>query len=195
MHPIPSPNVSPTLNRLPALSLLLPLLLMACGRDAAAPGTDASEPPAASAPANADDADRTRPRLVVDTLDHGRFDLAEQRGRWVVVNYWATWCAPCIKEIPDLSAFHDSREDAMVIGLAYEEAEPADLRAFLQRVPASYPIALLDVFDPPADFDVPRGLPMTYLISPQGEVARRFLGPITSDDLVQAIAAHGAGGG
>lgn len=202
LHPNLSPNVSPTVNQLPALSLLLPLLLVACGRDSAVPDADPSAPPSASAPVSAGDgspeagdADRTRPRLVVDTLDHGRFDLAEQRGNWVVVNYWATWCAPCIKEIPDLSAFHDSREDAMVIGLAYEEAEPDDLRAFLQRVPASYPIALLDVFDPPADFDTPRGLPMTYLISPQGEVARRFLGPITSDDLAQAIAAHGAGGG
>ncbi|HRQ64734.1 MAG TPA: TlpA disulfide reductase family protein [Xanthomonadaceae bacterium] len=136
-------------------------------------------------------ADAARPALVVDTLDHGRFDLAEQRGHWVVVNYWATWCAPCIKEIPDLSAFAASREDVRVIGLAYEEIELDELRAFLERVPAGYPIAVLDVYDPPSDFDTPRGLPLTFLIDREGRIAHRFLGPITSQDLSRKIAELG----
>jgi thiol-disulfide isomerase/thioredoxin len=132
------------------------------------------------------------PALAVDTLDGGRFDLAQERGRWVVVNYWATWCAPCIKEIPDLSAFDTAREDVRVIGLAFEEIERADLDAFLRKHPASYPIAVVDVYDPPKDFDVPRGLPTTYLVDPQGRLARRFIGPVTSTQLAQAITDAGA---
>jgi thiol-disulfide isomerase/thioredoxin len=131
-----------------------------------------------------------RPSLSVDTLDHGRFDLAEQRGNWVVVNYWATWCAPCIKEIPELTHFGASREDVRVIGLAFEEIDETDMRAFLQRHPAGYPIALIDVYDPPGDFDVPRGLPMTYLIAPDGRLSKRYLGPITAETLTEAITAQ-----
>lgn len=177
------------------LPLLLPLLLLvsACSRPpssadvAAADAAVATPQPAAEAAAEPP-GDPERPRLRVETLDDGVFDLAEQRGNWVVVNFWATWCKPCIKEIPDLSAFDASRDDVRVIGLAYEEIALPDLRAFLARHPASYPIAVLDVYAPPADFDTPRGLPMTYLIDPEGKVARKFLGPITSVELAAAIA-------
>ena len=131
----------------------------------------------------------SHPRLVVDTLDDGPFDLAQQPGKWVVVNFWATWCKPCLKEIPDLSAFDAARDDVLVIGLAYEEIEANDMRAFLEKHPAGYPIALLDVYDPPADFDTPRGLPMTYLVDPEGKVAKKYLGPITSQELAADIAA------
>jgi thiol-disulfide isomerase/thioredoxin len=127
------------------------------------------------------------PTLAVDTLDGGRFDLAQERGKWVVVNYWATWCSPCIKEIPDLSAFDAARDDVRVIGLAFEEIERADLDAFLEKHPAGYPIAVVDVYDPPKDFDVPRGLPTTYLVDPQGRLAERFIGPVTSAQLAKAI--------
>ncbi len=127
-----------------------------------------------------------RPGLSVDTLDHGRFDLAEQRGNWVVVNYWATWCAPCLKEIPELTEFDASRDDVRVIGLAFEEIDEADMREFLKQRPAGYPIALIDVYDPPGDFDVPRGLPMTYLIAPDGRLSKRYLGPITAKTLAEA---------
>lgn len=132
------------------------------------------------------------PGLAVDTIDGGRFDLAAERGRWVVVNYWATWCSPCIKEIPDLSTFDAARDDVKVIGLAFEEIERADLDAFLARHPAGYPIAVVDVYDPPQDFDVPRGLPTTYLIDPQGRMAQRFIGPVTSAQLAKAIDGGGA---
>ncbi len=134
--------------------------------------------------------DAVRPSLRVDTLDDGRFDLSEQRGRWVVVNYWATWCAPCLKEMPELAEFDAAHDDVRVIGLAFEEIDEADLRAFLKTRPAGYPIAMIDVYAPPADFDVPRGLPMSYLIAPDGAVARRFLGPVTAAELRQAIDEH-----
>ena len=109
-----------------------------------------------------------------------------------MVNFWATWCAPCLKEIPDLDAFDKSRDDVLVIGLAYEEIERADMEAFLKEHVFSYPMAILDVYSPPADFETPRGLPMTYLIAPDGKVAKKFLGPVTSDELAEAISKHGS---
>ena len=130
------------------------------------------------------------PSLVVDTFDGGKFDLAQHRGNWVVVNFWATWCTPCLKEIPDLDAFDQSRKDVDVIGLAYEEIERADMEAFLKEHVISYPIAVIDVYKPPADFDTPRGLPMTYLIAPDGKVARQFLGPVGSADLIKVMQAQ-----
>lgn len=130
-------------------------------------------------------------QLAVDTLDHGRFELSAQRGKWVLVNFWATWCAPCLKEMPELDEFDREREDALVIGLAFEESTEADLRAFLTERPVAYPIALLDVYAPPEGWEVPRGLPLSILIGPDGTQARKFLGPVTAAELSSAIEAAG----
>ncbi|MEZ5460641.1 TlpA family protein disulfide reductase [Dokdonella sp.] len=130
-----------------------------------------------------------RPALKVETLDGKTFDLASKRGEWVVINYWATWCAPCIAEMPELSAFITARKDVSGIGLAYEDTDRQEIIDFLEKRPVDYPIAQIDVDDPPADFATPRGLPTTYLIAPDGTVAKQFLGPIKDKDLEQAIAA------
>jgi thiol-disulfide isomerase/thioredoxin len=144
--------------------------------------------PAAAPSAPADAAKPTHPTLAVDTVDHGRFDLALHRGQWVVVNFWATWCAPCLKEIPDLNALDAKREDLIVIGLAYEEITPEAMRAFYgEKVKPEYPVAIVDVYSPPADFDTPRGLPFTVLVAPDGTVGHKFLGPVTGDEIEAKI--------
>lgn len=153
----------------------------------AAPGDPATPADAASP----DLARKTasQPRLVLPALDGSTYDLAAHRGKWVVVNFWATWCAPCRKEMPELSALHAMREQIEVVGLAYEDIDPAEMKAFLEKLPVTYPIVLVDTYNPPEDFAVPRGLPMTYLIAPDGTVAKEFLGPVTAADIEARIAA------
>ncbi|MGA7439623.1 MAG: TlpA disulfide reductase family protein [Luteibacter sp.] len=133
-------------------------------------------------------ASTTTPELKVKTLDGKPFDLAAQRGKWVIVNYWATWCVPCIKEMPDISAFVKSRKDVVAIGLAFEDTDAKDISAFVAKHPVVYPIAQVDVTAPPKDFDSPKGLPTTYLIAPDGHVAKRFIGPVDAAKLNEAIA-------
>ena len=133
-----------------------------------------------------------QPTLKVATLDGKTFDLAAQRGKWVVVNFWATWCSPCIKEMPDISAFAASHKDVAAIGLAFEDTDKAEVEAFAKAHPVAYPLALLDVYKPPEDFGAPRSLPMTYVIAPDGSIAKTFTGPITATDLEKAISAGAA---
>ena len=133
-----------------------------------------------------------RPSLSITTLDGAQFDLAAQRGKWVIVNFWATWCSPCIEEMPALSAFVGSRDDVRAIGLAWEDTERDEVLEFAKKHPVKYPLAQPDVYEPLADFETPRGLPTTYLIAPDGRVAKKFTGPVTVQDLERAIVAAGA---
>lgn len=119
-----------------------------------------------------------KPTLSIKTLDGKTFTLAEHKGNWVIVNFWATWCSPCIKELPELSAFVTAHKNVRAIGLAYEDTEVAEIKEFLTKHPVSYPIAQVDTFEPPADFETPRGLPMTIIIAPDGSVAKKFTGPV-----------------
>lgn len=161
----------------------------------ATPSTPASSAPDAAAapvtpppvPAEVDPLPSGTPVIDLPALDGTRYVLAERRGQWVVVNFWATWCKPCLKEMPDLDQFDRARADVEVVGLAYEEITPEDMKAFLAKRPVAYPIVILDPYAPPTDFPTPRGLPMTYLVNPEGRAVDRFLGPVTSQDLAAAI--------
>ena len=173
------------------------LALAACKPSTPESAPEAGNAPAAApavAPASPPERPATppeRPTLQVATVDGARYDLAAHRGKWVVVNFWATWCSPCLKEMPELSALDAMREHVEVVGLAYEDIEPAAMQAFLKKHPVVYPVALVDVYDPPRDFATPRGLPMTYLIAPDGKVAKQFLGPVTAKEIEAAIASAG----
>lgn len=154
--------------------LLLVLLASATAGTAAAPG--------------APDA----PRLAVTTLGGNEWALADSRGRWVIVNFWATWCGPCIKEMPAIDAFVKSRGDVRAIGLAWQDATPAEIAAFLRQHPVAYPVAIVDPFRPVGTLPPPRALPTTYLIDPHGRIARTFLGPVTRETLRDAVKRAGA---
>ncbi|MEP6898427.1 MAG: TlpA disulfide reductase family protein [Rhodanobacter sp.] len=129
----------------------------------------------------------TTPSLKVTTLDGKTFDLAAQRGKWVIVNYWATWCVPCIKEMPDISRFVAAHKNVAAIGLAFDDSDPADIKAFVASHPVVYPIAQIALDKPLKDFDEPRGLPTTYVIAPGGTVAKQFVGPVTAASLDAVI--------
>ncbi|MGV8961204.1 MAG: TlpA family protein disulfide reductase [Stenotrophomonas sp.] len=184
-----------TLKMFP-LALTL-LALAACKPAPPAPAAPSAEVPAAAEPPSAAGQSQVVqqtveiPVLQLATVDGGKYELSAHRGKWVVVNFWATWCAPCLKEMPELSALHAMRDNVEVIGLAYEDIEPAEMREFLEKHPVAYPIAIVDTYNPPADFATPRGLPMTYLVGPDGKVAKQFLGPVNAQEIEQAIAAAG----
>ena len=129
--------------------------------------------------------------FTVKDVDGNDVNLADYQGKKVYINFWATWCGPCLKEMPELSALDAMREHIVVIGLAYEDNTPEDMRAFMKEHPVVYPIALVDVYDPPKDFETPRGLPMTYIIAPDGTVAKQYTGPVTARMIEQDIAKAG----
>lgn len=175
-------------------SLLLLSVLAACKHEDAAAQQTVAQP--AAAPQAASEAPKPRaataefPVLKLKAVDGSDYDLAAHKGHWVVVNFWATWCAPCLKEMPDLDALDKKRKDIDLVGLAYDDISVDDMKEFLVQHPVSYPIVIVDTISPPADFAVPRGLPTTYLIAPDGKALKPFLGPVTSKEIEDTIAAQ-----
>ncbi len=128
--------------------------------------------------------------FTLQQLGGGEVALSDYRGQWVVVNYWATWCTPCLKEIPDLSELNRKRSDLTVLGLAFEDLEDSDFDGFLEDFDVSYPILKVDVYQPPEPFGAPRVLPTTIILDKEGRAVKAFLGPVTRAAIEQYIDAH-----
>lgn len=119
---------------------------------------------------------------------HGKtVSLSDFRQKWVVLNYWATWCAPCRKEIPDLSSLHKSRDDVVVLGLAFEDTDMETFDEFLAEYHPSYPILLVDVYAPPEPFGAPKALPTTIILDFEGYPVKTFMGPVTTESIESFI--------
>ena len=115
--------------------------------------------------------------------------LSEFRGKWVIVNYWATWCPPCLDEIPDLVEFHEKHKDkdAVVLGINFEAVDPEYLQEFVDTHFMSYPVLSMEPVTVTPLGPV-LGLPTTYIISPQGERVARQEGPITGQAIEAFLA-------
>jgi len=118
--------------------------------------------------------------FTLNDVDGKPRSLSEFRGKWVIVNYWATWCPPCLDEIPDLVEFHEKHKDkdAVVLGINFEEADREHLLEFVDQHFMTYPVLSMDPV-PVTPLGPVLGLPTTYIISPQGERVARQEGPIT----------------
>jgi thiol-disulfide isomerase/thioredoxin len=123
---------------------------------------------------------------VVDTAGT-KHRLADYKGRWVVVNFWATWCAPCVKEIPEIAEFHRAHaKDVVVIGIAVDNEEIDKTKQFAKKVGHDYPLVLGDD-KVEKQFDKVKGLPVTKVYDPAGKkvydrlgtVSRKFLEEVT----------------
>ena len=112
-------------------------------------------------------------------------DFSGWNGRWVAVNYWAEWCAPCREEIPELNTLHQ-RDDVDVVGVNFDGLQGAKLTDLIARMKIEFPVLLAD---PRMRWEVeqPGLLPTTLLIDPQGRLAGVHRGPQTEADLLRAM--------
>ena len=108
--------------------------------------------------------------------------LADYKGRWVLINFWATWCPPCLEEIPDLIALYESRDDVMVIGVAMDFADPKDVMEYVDAMSISYP-TVLGSRSIALQIEELSMLPSTYLFDPYGRPAARQIGIITREEI------------
>lgn len=114
--------------------------------------------------------------------------LSDYRGKWVIINYWATWCKPCLEEIPQLVKLSREyrRHKVVVLGIDYESLKPEKLRAFMRDHHMNYPV--LRTSPTAAQKLGPiLGLPTTYLVAPDGAIASTQVGKITHTGIEQLI--------
>ncbi len=113
---------------------------------------------------------KAAPELVVTELDGQTFDLAELRGKVVLVNYWATWCAPCRKDMPKLDAFYRRYHDQNLemIGISIDrDSDLPKVRKVMAKL--AYPVAMLKAVTNDG-FGPPTGVPITWIVDTDGKV-------------------------
>ena len=124
-------------------------------------------------------------------LDGRQYTLGEYRGKWVIINFWATNCPPCLKEIPELENFYRRHKDsdAVVLGVNYEDIKLSWLKDFIGSVQMSYPVLLAEPGQP-TPFGSVKVLPTTVIVTPSGDVSGMHSGAVTADMLDDYIRGH-----
>ncbi len=126
--------------------------------------------------------------LEFDRPEGGSLAMQSLSGKPLLLNFWATWCPPCVEELPMLNAFYRDHKARgwQVVGLAIDQ--PSAVRKFLTRIPLDFPVGMAGL----GGTDLSRtlgnltgGLPFTVVLGANGRVLHRKMGQITADDLQQ----------
>jgi thiol-disulfide isomerase/thioredoxin len=119
--------------------------------------------------------------------DGGQYTLSGLHGKWVLVNFWAPWCPPCLEEMPDLVALQQQRhKDLQVIGVAVMYGSRKKVTDVVSKLSISYPIVFGNE-DTAGDFGGLDGMPTSFLYSPSGELVGHHQGILTKNEIEQAI--------
>ena len=118
------------------------------------------------------------------------FTEKNTRGKYLVINFWATWCTPCLKEIPAFVKFYEENSDHVeILGLDFEPVDLEIINDYVGRFSINYPIVLYneDNDSEYSNFGEIIGMPTTQIYSPEGELLHTFMGEITINDLSEFI--------
>lgn len=141
----------------------------------------ATRPPAGDVVAPSPIAGLPAPEIEGPGLDGTTVRLSDLRGRWVLVNFFATWCVPCLIEHPELVKFSERHpvDEVQVLAVVYDD-QPADVADFFDKQGGSWPV--VDDTGAKVDFGV-RGIPESFLVDPEGVVRTRLIGGVTASGL------------
>jgi len=134
---------------------------------------------------------RTAPGIAGDTIDDATYDLAQHRGEFVVVNFFATWCVPCIREHPELVDFeerHRETGDASVVSVVFD-SRPQQVREFFAEYGGEWPVVLDPDGRTALEYGV-TGVPESYVLAPDGTVLLKIEGGVTAaalEDLLEQV--------
>ena len=135
------------------------------------------------------------PDISGPLLDGGNGSLSSYRGKWVLVNFFASWCIPCLQEQADLVRFqqhHQSAGDTVIFGVRFDDPDPGAIRSMMTKSGGTWPI--VDSPDAKIDWGV-TGPPESFLVDPNGIVLTHIVGQVNSDALDALVSQAKAGEG
>ncbi|NVK21434.1 MAG: TlpA family protein disulfide reductase [Kangiellaceae bacterium] len=119
-------------------------------------------------------------------LNGQKRSIEDYRGQWLVINFWAEWCPPCLKEIPQLNLLAKNNPNIAVLGVSFDKLSNAELAGLVMKLNIEYPVLATEPM-PYLPMARPQSLPATYVVTPQSEVLGPLLGEVDQEKILTII--------